>query len=412
LDTVAIFFSYAHEDEQLRDELSKHLRILERQGVISTWHDRKITAGSEWKGEIDTHLESAQTILLLISADFLASDYCYDVEMTRALERHKNNEAVVIPVILRPVSWSDAPFAKLQALPKDAKAVTEWPNQDAAFRNITEGIRDAIRMLATQSNQDITEYVSAKLDVAGGPFETILIPAGPFLMGSPDATGEWKQHTVSLDYVYEIGKYPVTNEQYAKFANEEPERRPKAGGWRFTQPPQDKLDHPVVGISWEDAVAYCQWLSQETRRTCRLPTEAEWEKAASWDEDTRRKRRYPWGDEFDPDRCNSEESGHNDTTAVGTYSPPGDSSFGCGDMAGNVWEWTSTLWRDNGLKAQFTYPFKDDGRDNTKQESTTFRIFRGGAYNSDIPELDCSSRDYYASDSHNKNLGYRVVLEG
>ena len=150
-DIVELFYSYAHEDEQLRDELSKHLSILQRQGILSAWHDREITAGSEWKGEIDAHLESAQVILLLISADFLASDYCYDVEMKRALERHERNEAIVIPIILRPVSWSGAPFAKLQALPKDAKPVTTWSNRDAAFLSITEGIRDAVSRLASRS---------------------------------------------------------------------------------------------------------------------------------------------------------------------------------------------------------------------------------------------------------------------
>lgn len=141
---LELFFSYAHEDEPLRDELAKHLTILERQGMISAWHDREISAGTEWKGEIDRHLQSAQIILLLISSDFLASDYCYDIEMKKALERHDQREAIVIPVVLRPVSWQGAAFAKLQALPENGKAVTLWDNQDAAFFNIAEGIRTAI----------------------------------------------------------------------------------------------------------------------------------------------------------------------------------------------------------------------------------------------------------------------------
>ena len=139
---IAVFFSYSHKDEALRDKLATHLKLLERQGVIQQWHDRQIVAGTEWKGEIDGNLEAAQIILLLISADFLASDYCYDLEMGRALERHNAGEARVIPIILRPLDnlWK-APFGKLQALPTDGKAVTLWDNQDAAFADVAKGIR-------------------------------------------------------------------------------------------------------------------------------------------------------------------------------------------------------------------------------------------------------------------------------
>jgi len=139
---ISIFFSYAHEDEALRDKLAKHLKLLERQKVIQQWHDRRILAGTEWKGQIDHHLESAQIILLLLSSDFLASDYCYDLEMRRALERHEAGEARVIPIVLRPADnlWK-SPFGKLQALPTDGKAVTLWANEDEAFANIARGIR-------------------------------------------------------------------------------------------------------------------------------------------------------------------------------------------------------------------------------------------------------------------------------
>jgi len=141
-EAIEVFFSYAHEDEGLRDKLANHLKLLERQGVIQKWHDRQILAGTEWKGQIDSHLETAQIILLLISSDFLASDYCYDLEMKRALERHDAEEARVIPIVLRPVDnlWK-APFGKLQALPTDGKPVTRWDNEDEAFANVARGIR-------------------------------------------------------------------------------------------------------------------------------------------------------------------------------------------------------------------------------------------------------------------------------
>ena len=142
-----LFFSYSHKDETLRDFLATHLALLKRQGVLNEWHDRRIGAGAEWGKAIDENLEAADIILLLVSADFLASDYCYDIEMNRAMARHDAGEARVIPVVLRPCDWQGAPFGKLQAVPKDAKPVTTWENQDEAFTDIARGIREAVEQL-------------------------------------------------------------------------------------------------------------------------------------------------------------------------------------------------------------------------------------------------------------------------
>jgi internalin A len=143
MDHLCLFYSYSHKDENLRNQLETHLKLLERQGVIATWDDRLIGAGEEWKNDISDKLERAEIILLLISSDFIASDYCYDIEMQRALQRHDAGEARVIPVIVRDVDWSSAPFAKLQALPKDGKAVTLWADRDSAWKNVSEGIKRA-----------------------------------------------------------------------------------------------------------------------------------------------------------------------------------------------------------------------------------------------------------------------------
>ena len=159
---IEVFFSYAHEDEKLRDELAKQLKLLERQGIISAWHDRQIVAGTEWGSAIDTHLDSAQVILLLISPDFLASDYCWDIEVRRAMERHEAGEARVIPVILRPVDyWQEVSFGKLQALPTNAKPVTTWENRDEAFRIVAQGIRKAIAQLTATPFQQSSTIESA-----------------------------------------------------------------------------------------------------------------------------------------------------------------------------------------------------------------------------------------------------------
>lgn len=138
----SLFFSYSHKDEALRDELETHLKLLQRQGFVSTWHDRKILPGTEWDHEIDQHLERARIILLLISADFIASDYCWETEVKRAMERHQAGQAAVVPVILRSCDWRGAPFAKLQGLPNEMKPVKSWEDRDAAWTDVASGIRE------------------------------------------------------------------------------------------------------------------------------------------------------------------------------------------------------------------------------------------------------------------------------
>jgi len=139
----SVFFSYSHADEALRDQLEKQLAMLRRQGVIETWHDRRIGAGQDIDHAIDEHINRDEIILLLVSPDFLASDYCYDIEMKRAMERHHAGKAIVIPVILRACDWHHAPFGKLNATPRDGKPVTQWP---VVWRWATESRRCAWRI--------------------------------------------------------------------------------------------------------------------------------------------------------------------------------------------------------------------------------------------------------------------------
>ncbi|WP_392481685.1 SUMF1/EgtB/PvdO family nonheme iron enzyme [Nostoc sp. C110] len=153
LEPLKVFCSYSHNDEPLKDELAKHLTMLERQGITSTWHDRKIPPGKEWDQQINKNLNTADIILLLVSSDFIFSKYCWDVEVTKAIERHEAGEACVIPIILRSVSWQDAPFAKLQALPKNALPVKSWSNQDDAFTNVAQGIKFAAEQLIKERQQ-------------------------------------------------------------------------------------------------------------------------------------------------------------------------------------------------------------------------------------------------------------------
>jgi internalin A len=139
-EPIRVFISYAHKDERFRLGLEPHLKLLQRQRLIATWHDRLIKPGTEWADVIDANLEHAKIILLLVSADFIASDYCWEIEMKRALERHEKGESRVIPVIIRDCKWDTAPFAKLQALPEKGKAVDLWKKKDQAWRSVADGI--------------------------------------------------------------------------------------------------------------------------------------------------------------------------------------------------------------------------------------------------------------------------------
>jgi internalin A len=130
LAPIEVFCSYDHDDEDWRHKVETHLSPLRQQRLISVWHDRLIMPGTNWANAIDDHLERASIILLLVSADFFASDYCYGIEMKRALERQKASEAVVIPILVRFTDWKDTPFASLQALPSDAKPIESWRSKD------------------------------------------------------------------------------------------------------------------------------------------------------------------------------------------------------------------------------------------------------------------------------------------
>lgn len=153
-----LFFSYSHKDESLRDELEIHLAMLKRQGVIELWHDRRIGAGEDFSKVIDANLDKAEIILLLVSPYFLASDYCYNLEMSRALERNDKAEARVIPVILHPCDWQSAPFGKLRATPSDGKPISKFANMHEAFLEVVNDIKRVAVEMGHSESSNISSY--------------------------------------------------------------------------------------------------------------------------------------------------------------------------------------------------------------------------------------------------------------
>jgi formylglycine-generating enzyme required for sulfatase activity/serine/threonine protein kinase len=199
---------------------------------------------------------------------------------------------------------------------------------------------------------------------------------GAGLIGTPFGQ-ERPHHAVALS-AYEMGRYPVTNAQYAPFVEATGRKPPEH--WGGPHCPSELTGHPVVYVNWRDALEYAAWLARETGRPYRLPTEAEWERAARGDD----MRLWPWGDSWDPGRVNWQAGGSGGTVPVGQFSPEGDSPLGCAGMAGNVYEWCSSLYRK--------YPYRaDDGREKTRGRK--YRVIRGGAWNSENPGyLRCAAR--------------------
>jgi hypothetical protein len=155
--SVELFISYSHRDEELRQQLDKHLASLKRQKVIEAWHDRKIEAGMDWAKQIDNNLNKADIILLLISPDFIFSNYCSEIEMEQAIKRHEAGEAIVVPIILEPCDWSWFPFSKYQAFPKNAKPISTWTNANEAFLDVIQGIRTVAERLFEQRQQKLKD---------------------------------------------------------------------------------------------------------------------------------------------------------------------------------------------------------------------------------------------------------------
>lgn len=170
-----VFFSYSHRDEDLRDQLETQLAMLKHQGIIETWHDRRIGAGQEIDAAIDEHIDFDEIILLLVSPDFLASNYCYNIEMTRALDRHEAGEAIVIPVILRACEWQESRLGKLLATPRDGKPITQWPDRDEAFLHVAKAIRAAAARFPEKKSGCPTQTTSTKAE----PAAKIVTPTGP-----------------------------------------------------------------------------------------------------------------------------------------------------------------------------------------------------------------------------------------
>lgn len=250
--------------------------------------------------------------------------------------------------------------------------------------------------------------------------EFVEIPRGILLMGDKRIHDASPQHKLEMR-AFAIGKYPVTNADYAEFIRArgyETERWWTTMGWKWQQGRlgqdalpafwnEPRLNHarcPVVGVSWYEAVAFCNWLGERDNARFRLATEAEWEYAARGENNA---RNFPWGEKFERGRANTAEAGFGGTTPVSHF-PSGASPFGVWDLAGNVFEWTLSKWGSNWQELQYAYPYRaDDGREEIQGSGA--RVMRGGSWFNGYQEALCAHRARYLAGSRGSNIGFRVV---
>ena len=232
--------------------------------------------------------------------------------------------------------------------------------------------------------------------------EMLRVPEGWFVRGSDQddrhaTAAEKPQRQIDLNE-YWIGRYPVTNEQYAVFVDAA--RRKPPEHWKDGVPLEGQARHPVVNVSWWDAMAYCRWLSDLTGKSYRLPTEAQWEKAARGTDG----RMYPWGNHWEHRNCNTYEGGQRHTTPVDAYSPQGDSPYGCADMVGNKLEWTADWFRED-------YYSRSTASDNPLgPASGAVKVLRGGSWSSDRWSARCASRNGGNQTTANPEIGFRCAI--
>jgi formylglycine-generating enzyme required for sulfatase activity len=395
-----IFISYAHEDLEHARRLYRQLE----QAGFEPWLDKeKLRPGARWKFEISRAIRNSRFFLILLSKYSTGRSYV-NGELVEALEIYKTypqSDIYLIPVRLEDCQPAHDALLELQM-------VDMFPDWDAGLTEILRTI------MPTLADEEPTGLEPQPERILFKNKEFIRIPAGPFIIGSTQArvnelqratkngmfSLECPQHELSLAEYY-ISRYPITNAEYQLFLQANPTQPVPYRNDDYSAPynwepktrsyPAGKADHPVVLVSWHDAQKYCRWLG------VRLPTEAEWEKAARGTDG----REWPWGNLWAEERCNWGGNAWKGTSPVGKFSPQGDSPFGVGDLAGNVWEWCSSL--------RLTYPYSpSDSREIGQSEGE--RVVRGGACITDMYSVRCAARGGNYPGDYGFTVGFRVVL--
>jgi formylglycine-generating enzyme required for sulfatase activity len=393
---LRVFLCHSSNDKPTVRELYQKLR---NETWLEPWLDEEeLYPGEDWDLAIQKAVEESDVVLVCLSNNsitkrgYVQKELRYVVDI--ALEIPEE-EIFIIPLRLE------------ECIPP--RSLREWQYADyfpeaqreRAFQRLLVSFkkRAASLGLIIEKILPTADWIAENKITLSRNMEFMRVPAGKFLMGSDffETYDSKPQHTVDIPYDYWMARFPVTNQQFSIYA--------KAKGIKhLVDDWKKKKDHPVVHVSWNDAIVYCQWLNRLLKAklpsglVLRLPTEAEWEKAARGTDG----REYPWGNTFGKNKSNTREGKKGVTTSVGLYSPRGDSPYGCADIAGNVCELTHSLMKE--------YPYKvDDGRENEQTKGA--HVYRGGASFITGRPMGCASRAHETPYDRNwNNKGFRVVL--
>ncbi len=405
-----ILVSHAAPDDAFAQALVAGVRA----AGVDAWYDEQQLDWDALRAALDRELPTRPVFVVILSPEALAAAgvqlaIAIADELTRTREV-RERVAVMVRACAVPPALAD--FRLIDATQDTMDASVALLDQLGLVGSVAAGAA-LVAVHLTPAARPLTQNAAVlppRFNELGykawrvGDVELILpplclVPVGSCAMGSQADPSEAPPHTISLP-VFAIGTYPVLVAEYACFVRAGHALPANVG--RITWEAQfSRLDHPIVNVSWHDATAYAAWLSQLTGQTWRLPTEAEWEKAARWDAARGHAREYPWGDRFESVRCNTRESTLGATTAAGTY-PNGASPCGAQDMAGNVREWTSTLYAP--------YPYDaEDGRE--RADSHGERVQRGSSWFSFASDARAAFREWYAPEDVSAVVGFRLVLE-
>ena len=416
---LRVFLCHSSNDKPAVRELYQRLNA---ESWMDVWLDEeKLLPGQDWDYEIGRALDSSDAVIVTLSTSSVSKEGYVQKELRFALDMALEKPEGTIFIL--PVRLDDCErprrlrsIQEIDYFPPErrefayARMRRSLELRAAALGVITETARATpVKRIEderpTEGNRELPQTwgrpAIIRFDPGGhaiytfGDIEFVEISAGKFVMGSLATDDEKPQHFVFIPYDYYIGRFPITNAQYAAYVQAKGVAHPVTG-W------EQKIDHPIVNVSWKDARAYCQWLNDlrsselPAGLVLRLPSEAEWEKAGRGPDGLT----YPWGDDFDQNKGNVYSEGKNETTPVGAYSPQGDSPYGAADMAGNVWEWTHSLFKG--------YPYRaDDGRED--EDVSRNHVQRGGSFIGTNQLARLSSR-YRGDPNFLDFVGFRVVV--
>ena len=445
----AVFISYAWkgESEEIVDQID---RSLQERG-INIIRDKRDLA---YKGSIGAFMErigQGNCIIVVISDKYLRSPNCmfelveiadgkqfhdrifpvvlkdadiYDpikrIEYVRYWEVKRNELAEAMrtldPANLQGIREDMDLYDRIRdrisglaSTLKDMNTLTPDVHRDSDFSELYTAIEKRIKENTVSSTLVRPPEIEKTIDTEYFEPETILIPEGPFLMGianvSDAPANESPQHTVNLN-AYRIGKYPVTNSQYEEFVREKHIPVAPVVGWEGQRVPPGLENHPVTGVTWFEAMAYCQWLSEKTGRNYSLPNEAQWEKSCRGGNGFV----YPWGNDLEAGRSN-----HGSESIAAVDAHPAQNELGCFDMIGNVRQWTCSLWGEKRSQpdTRYLYPWKDDQRNSISANRQIRRVVRGSSMRDSVAMLRCSARSGQLPNEPGPpgfRHGFRVVI--